>query len=234
MEIQVYASSSKGNAYRVSDGETGLLLECGIPYKKMLHEHGFRSKDVAGCLLTHCHFDHSKAIADVMRAGIDVYCSRGTADVLGLTGHRVMTIMAGENFRIGTWTVLPFETEHDATESLGYLLYSHATGERLLFATDTYYIRYRFAGLTHIMLECNYADDILQANVEAGRVPMELRNRLIQSHFSLANVKEFLRANDLSEVRAIHLLHLSEGNSDAERFKREIAELTGKPTYIAG
>ena len=34
----------------------------------------------------------------------------------------------------------------------------------------------------------------------------------------------------------IWLLHLSDGNSDAERFKREIMELTGKkePVYIAG
>lgn len=234
MEIQVYASSSKGNAYRVSDGETGLLLECGIPYKKMLHEHGFRSKDVAGCLLTHGHKDHCMAIADVMRAGIDIYCSQGTSDALDLTGHRVKTIAASANFRIGSWTVLPFETEHDAAEPLGYLLYSNLSGERILFATDTYYIRYRFVGLNYILIETNYADDILQANVEAGRVPMELRNRLIKSHFSLANVKEFLRANDLSEVRGIWLLHLSDGNSDADRFKREITELTGKPTYIAG
>ena len=37
----------------------------------------------------------------------------------------------------------------------------------------------------------------------------------------------------MSKVEAIFLLHLSDGNSDAERFKREVMELTGKPTYIA-
>lgn len=42
-----------------------------------------------------------------------------------------------------------------------------------------------------------------------------------------------LKANDLSKVREIWLLHLSDGNSDAERFKREVMELTGKPVYIA-
>ena len=56
---------------------------------------------------------------------------------------------------------------------------------------------------------------------------------VLRSHFSLENVKEFLQANDLSKVQEIWLLHLSDGNSDAERFKREIQELTGKVVYIA-
>jgi phosphoribosyl 1,2-cyclic phosphodiesterase len=64
-------------------------------------------------------------------------------------------------------------------------------------------------------------------------VSKALKSRLLKSHFSLENVKQFLRANDLSRVREIWLLHLSDGNSDAERFKREVMELTGKPTYIA-
>lgn len=55
---------------------------------------------------------------------------------------------------------------------------------------------------------------------------------LLKSHFSLENIKKFLLANGLSRVQEIWLLHLSDGNSDAERFKREIQSLTGKPTYI--
>ncbi|WP_281253736.1 hypothetical protein [Sporomusa silvacetica] len=43
-----------------------------------------------------------------------------------------------------------------------------------------------------------------------------------------------MKANDLSMVREIYLIHLSSGNSDAYRFKREIAELTGKMIFVAG
>jgi ribonuclease BN (tRNA processing enzyme) len=50
---------------------------------------------------------------------------------------------------------------------------------------------------------------------------------------SLETCKEFLQANDLSQVKDIALIHLSDSNSDAERFKREDEGLTGKPTYIA-
>jgi len=84
------------------------------------------------------------------------------------------------------------------------------------------------------MVECNYSMDILRENIANGSVPVELKNRLLMTHFSLENVKDFLRANDLSKVQEIWLLHLSEGNSNAARFKREIQQLTGKPVYIAG
>ena len=73
-----------------------------------------------------------------------------------------------------------------------------------------------------------------EGGLERGSVPVALKNRLLTSHFSLENVKEFLKANDLSRVQEIHLLHLSDGNSDAERFKREIMAVCGKPVYIAG
>lgn len=83
------------------------------------------------------------------------------------------------------------------------------------------------------MIECNHSYDILNSNVESGVLDSGLKNRLIKSHFSLENVKEFLKANDLSQVQEIWLIHLSDGNSNAEQFKREIQELTGKVVYIA-
>ena len=227
-----FASGSKGNCYRITDGRTPLLMECGIKYKDIQKGCGFRLTEIKACLISHEHKDHSKAVQDMMKAGIDCYISAGTAEALGLSGHRLHIIKARQQFRIGTWAVLPFDNQHDAQEPLGFLLANQA-GDKLLYATDTYYIRYKFHGLTHIMVECNYAADILKRNVEAGAVPKELKGRILKSHFSLENVKKFLLANDLSKVEAIFLLHLSDGNSDAERFKREVMELTGKPTYIA-
>lgn len=178
-------------------------------------------------------FDHAGAIEEIIGCGIDTYTSQGTKEALRVNGHRVKTIKAKEQFRIGTWTILPFETQHDAKEPLGFLLQSD-NGEKLLFATDTYYVRYKFSGLNYIMVECNYAADILKENVESGKINPYLEKRLLKSHFSLENVKEFLKANDLSDVKEIYLLHLSESNGDPDRFKKEIQELTGKPVYIAG
>lgn len=233
IEIRSLGSSSAGNAYRVTDGHTPLLIEAGLKYKDIQRALAFRVSGLAACLITHEHGDHSAAVKDLIRAGVTIYTSRGTADALGITGHRVQYVAAKQPFTIGTWTIMPFETEHDAAEPLGFLLASSAGG-KLLFATDTYFIRYRFAGLTHIMVECNYSLEILRRNVSDGRVPGPLKSRVMRSHFSLEHVKQFLQANDLSQVREIHLLHLSDSNSDEAAFKHEIMALTGRPVYVAG
>jgi phosphoribosyl 1,2-cyclic phosphodiesterase len=167
-----------------------------------------------------------------MRAGIDCYMSRGTAETLAISGHRLNIIKAKQQFKIGTWTILPFETQHDAAEPLAFLLANQA-GDKLLYITDSFYCRYCFQGLTHIMIEANYSLDILNGNVESGSIPKEMKKRVLRSHMSIETVKEFLKANDLSKVQEIWLIHLSEQNSCEKRFKEEVQKITGKPTYIA-
>ncbi len=232
IDIKALASGSTGNCYRVTDGKSPLLIECGLSWKEIQQGLGFKTSDLIGCLISHGHQDHCKAVVNVMRAGINCYMSAGTADALGIDGHRVCFAKALQQQQVGSWSMLPFGVEHDAAEPLGFLL-ANGDGDKLLYATDTYYIRYKFRGLTHIMVECNYDLDILQRNVTDGLVPLAVKNRVLKSHFSLANVKGFLKANDLSAVQEIHLIHLSDGNSDAERFKNEIQAMTGKPVYEA-
>lgn len=168
-----------------------------------------------------------------MKAGIDVYASQGTIEARGFTGHRIKAVEALKQFTVGSWTVLPFDTQHDAIEPLGFLL-QNAVGDRLLFATDTMYVKYRFHQINYLMIECNYDESLLNENVLNGDIHPAMKRRIRRSHFSLDNVKGFLRANDLSGIREIHLLHLSEQNSSAEKFKKEIQRLTGKPVIVAG
>ncbi|GIN71169.1 MBL fold metallo-hydrolase [Bacillus sp. J14TS2] len=232
IEITTIATGSTGNCYHITDGVTSLLLEAGIRFRDIQRALNFKTTDIAGVLVTHEHKDHCKAVQDVARAGLEIYMSVGTKDAIGINHHRIKTVEKLQSFTIGTWTILPFDVEHDVSEPYGFLLANKA-GDKLLFATDTYYVRYKFTGLTHIMVECNYSMEILLENISTGRVHKAMKGRLLQSHFSLANVKEFMMANDLSKVQEIHLLHLSDTNSDEELFKREIQELTGKVVHIA-
>ena len=228
--ITVLASSSAGNAYLVG-GRSPLLLDCGLSYRELQRATGYKLTGLAGCLVGHEHADHSKAAADLMRAGVDCYMSTGTAEALELTSHRLRVVKALEQLTIGDWTVLPFEAIHDAKEPLGFLIAGE--GEKVLYLTDTAYCPYRFTGLTRIMIECNYSREILDRNIEAGKLHPGLKNRLIRTHFSLDRVLDFLAANDLSRVREIMLLHLSDGNSDAMGFKKAIQAATGRMVTVA-
>ena len=232
MEITVIASGSKGNAYRISDGRTALLLEAGIPFPAIRQALAFRVRELAGCLVSHAHGDHAKAAGALAKAGVDVYTSKGTINACGLTGHRVKTVNPLQPFRVGTFTVLPFDVQHDAPEPLGFLVRSNLTGEKLLFFTDTYYLKYRFDGLTHIMCECNFETRIAEERMRRGELPAERFKRLVQSHMSLEHLLDLLRANDLSRVRQIYLMHLSEDNSDEQHCRDEVRKLTGAEVYI--
>uniref|UniRef100_UPI0009885015 MBL fold metallo-hydrolase n=1 Tax=Caenibacillus caldisaponilyticus TaxID=1674942 RepID=UPI0009885015 len=206
IEIHALASGSKGNCYHVTDGSTPILLECGIPFKNIQKRLNFKTTGLAGCLVTHEHRDHCAGLQDVLKAGINCYMSPGTAEAIGIQHHRIKKVEAKKQFKLGTWIILPFDVQHDTSEPVGYLLMNEQR-EKLLFATDTYYIRYLFPGLTHIMIECNYSLAILNENIASGRVPRVMKKRLLRSHFSLENVKEFLKANDLSKLEEIWLLH---------------------------
>lgn len=94
-----------------------------------------------------------------------------------------------------------------------------------MFATDTFYLHNRFAGVNYIAIECNYSVRTMAPDMN----PI-VKKRLYKSHFSLENVKKFLVSTDLSRVREIHLIHMSKGNSDPRWFKSEVQRVTGKPT----
>lgn len=220
-------SSSAGNLYTVSDGSSTLLLECGVRIEKIRRALNHRLSSIDACLVTHEHGDHARAARDLLGAGVDVYCSSGTAQAFEIDcHHRVHIIEALKPFKIGPWAVIPFPVEHDAKEPLGFFVVNGT--DRLVFAADTAYIRHRFAGITHVCLECNYSRQTM-----APDIPLAHRLRIIRSHMSLDTVLAFLAANDLSGVRQIHLLHASRDNSDVQLFKDRVQAATGIPTYIA-
>ena len=237
IRVTPIASGSSGNCYLIDDGKTKILIEAGIPIKMMQKGCDWMLSDVAGALISHEHGDHASHAQDLTKYGIDVYASSGTIEATQktkypLSGPLVHPIKAMQEIRIRTFEVLPFDVQHDAAEPLGFLIRSTKSGEKLLFFTDTYYIRYRFEGLNIIMAECNYSMDQLQETVEDGITPAFRIRRLAKSHMSLEALEDMLQANDLSKLRQIYLLHLSADNSNEEQMKQEIQELTGVEVYV--
>ena len=228
MDVKIIASGSSGNAYLIGDGHTRLLLDAGIPFKRIQIGCGFRTSSIDACLITHRHGDHAAAILKLLQRGITVYSNE---DVAGLYPG-VQSVEARREFCIGTFRILPFEAEHDVP-CYGYQVASEETGEKLVYITDSAYVRYTFTGLTHIMIEANYDEDIMLGNVRDEKIPFSLAERVAGTHMSIDTLIDLLRANDMTKVRQIYLLHLSDNNSDAEVFKRLVQQETGAEVYIA-
>lgn len=217
------ASSSAGNAYIVDDGESRILLECGIPYKRLQRSMGFGTAALAGCLITHEHKDHSRCFGELLKSGVRVFSSGGTAEALE---NSIVTVLptSGDTkeyipFVVGSFDVQPFEVFHDAKEPVGYLVRSRTDGEKLAFATDTVNLRYRFPGVNILAVECNYAADILD---RCQRLPDKVRHRITNSHMELSRLCGWLSGLDLSECRELYLLHLSDSCSNEGRFVDEV------------
>ena len=228
MDIKVIASGSSGNAYLIGDGHTRLLLDAGIPFKSIQIGCGFRTSSIDACLVTHRHGDHAAAIPKLLQRGITVYSNE---DVAGLH-EGVQELPALREHTVGTLRILPFEAEHDVP-CYGYQVRSEETSEKLVYITDSAYVRYTFSGLTHIMIEANYDEDIMLGNVRDEKIPFSLAERVAGTHMSIDTLIDLLRANDMTRVRQIYLLHLSDNNSDAEVFKRLVQQETGAEVYIA-
>lgn len=229
--IKVIATGSTGNSYIIQAGEEILLLELGINFKNIKKELGFDLSKVVGALVTHEHKDHCKCINEVISAGVDVYMSKGTAAGIEFkapvetVNYRVHQLKHAESYHIGNFLVVPFNTQHDVNEPLGFLIYHKDIG-KILFATDTYYLKNTFRDIDHILIECNYSEDVLP------QLP-PWRARTIKSHMSLETLKDTLKFWNLKKTKDITLIHISSDNGNPDRFQKEIEKLTGIKTYAA-
>jgi len=230
MNFTIIASGSRGNAYILDDGETRLLLECGGKWRDIQVALDFKISQLDACLITHDHGDHAKNWREIEDRGVPLFASAGTLDALGATGS---PLKARETQRVGSYRIMPFEAVHDATEPLGWLIRSDHGG-KLVFVTDTAYVPYRFPGLTHIAVEANYSQELLNERVESGKIKAAEKARTVGQHMSIDHALLFLSRQDLSAVECIYLLHVSRDNGDAEAFAKRVEAETRIKTITKG
>lgn len=224
MIIETYGSGSSGNCYRLTHQRQSIILDAGVSYSQLI-KNGFSIKDVNALLVTHQHNDHCKAVDDFIKRGITVYMSNDTRKALGLKfGFYVKQIEAGQSIKFKGWYVKAFELEHDVP-NIGF--YVRKFDETLIYITDSFYCKYRFKDINYIMLEINHSKASIDNGLRAGYIHPALYKRLRTSHFSLENALNFLKACDLSQLKEVRILHLSDNNGDAELFKEEVQRLTG-------
>lgn len=241
LKIKSFGSGSSGNGYLIDDGHSQLMIEAGIQFKKVQQAMQFDFSRVVGCLVSHEHRDHCKYVPQLIdMTAVEFYSTQGTFK--GMSADPVLHLEASDYYRfnfmkykettkIGSWYVTPFKTEHDAEEPCGFLI-DNTAGDRLVFITDSYYVKYKFPNITHLMIEANYSREVIDEKMTTG-FDLKRKARLLESHFDFEQTTAFIKANKSNRLQEIWLLHLSDSNSIEKKFKEDTQRLTGVPVYIA-
>jgi len=234
MRFITLSSSSAGNGYmlQASSGQV-LIIEAGVRLKQVKKALDFDMTGIIGLICSHGHNDHARYVREYLEFGMRCYMNEETrkAQANGNNFSNIRIVKEKEQRVIGEFLIKPFLLEHDV-ENFGFLIHHHESG-LICFITDTAYCPFTFKGLNNILIEANYSNDIIDRKLLDGTANKFVRDRVLTYHMEFETTKAFLQANDLSKVANIVLLHLSMGNSDVNRFRKEVTALTGKQVFIA-
>lgn len=233
IDIKVVGSGSSGNCYLADFNGTKILLEAGLPFKKIQKALNYKVSEVEACLVTHEHLDHAKSVKYLARAGVNIYMTAGTGLALNEYSHRIKIFATKTGLsqyrgvKIKDLLIQPFQAVHDVREPVNFYISDRNTGESLLFVTDTAYMKYKIPDVDVLMVECNYVKSILDKKVDDGELNISLRNRIVRNHMSLETLLEALKGVNLKRLRKTYVIHLSDSNSDEKLILEEIQKATG-------
>lgn len=212
-------SGSSGNCSLISDGNTTILVDCGLSCKK-LGEALLKAKvnpgDISAILITHEHSDHIKGAGVVSRKyGLPVFATAETHRCMdiGLDSDNIKYLSPDVDFQVGTIGIRPFSIPHDAANPVGFSFFCN--GNKLSLATDigamNDYILEHLKGSLAVLLEANHDVDTLKN----GRYPAVLKRRILSENGHLSNIDAARTAVFLasSGTRHIMLGHLSSENN---------------------
>jgi phosphoribosyl 1,2-cyclic phosphodiesterase len=218
VRIVSLASGSSGNAILVDDGETRVLVDCGIGPRILatrLKAAGVRPEEVSAILVTHEHIDHTKGIAQaVAKWRWQVIGSAGTIRGLSPTlRHKAKPVV--ERTTVGGLQIETIRVSHDANEPTAYSISSTASGMRAGIAHDlgepTEKLIKTFHGADLLCIEANHCRVMLRD----GPYPAYLKARVAGElgHLSNDQSAAFIDAVSTANLQAVLLLHLSAVNN---------------------
>lgn len=244
MEIISLSSGSHGNAYVVKSKSGTLLIECGLPEKKLkelLWDNDIMIRDIETCIISHGHQDHSKSAEMLANSGVNIWYPYTEDKDMNFSRRfkgverkdRVNYLRPRKVAETEGYKLVGYELEHDGVTNFAYLVMDKQSKERLFYATDTMYIKYKPKKVNYWMIEINYEKELLEDSVKAGDMVRENMRRIIRSHMGLNTAIDFFKSNDLSHTKEIWILHYSDRNSRPDNLKKKIQQETGVETHLA-
>ena len=132
----------------------------------------------------------------------------------------------GKKYRIGDFTVQPISVEHNV-ENYAYIVDCDEFG-RMLFITDCVRFPYRIKGVNNLIVEANYSNDIVLDHMMNG---YEIRSQN-QYHMELEDTVECIKNTYNPDLNTICLIHLSDAQSNEEKFKKRVYDEVGIMPYV--
>ncbi len=234
MILRTIATGSSGNCHAlISNDNEILLLDVGVGIKEIKRGIDYRISDVAGAVVSHGHGDHARSVKNFEGMGIPVYApyKEMYLHIRGKFSDRVI-YENDSNFTVTAVSMTDLNgkfthTNSDGTECPCYgFLIQHPEMGRLLYITDTEFVKWRFKNINHILISCNYQSEYITDD-EAKR------NHVLRGHMELETVKEFIKANKSSVLRNVILCHLSQENIDPIEAQAEVEKVANCSVYVA-
>ena len=218
-------SGSSGNASFVDAGGVRLLVDAGVPgrrMKELMDMIDVAPETLNAILVTHEHSDHVAGVGVLSRRyDLPVFaaaeCWQSMPKSIGeIAPKNVRVFEPDRDFYLKQLCVHPFTTPHDSAHAVGYTFVHD--GKKLSIMTDIGHVSNRMidavANSDLILLEANHDVEMLKA----GSYPYPLKMRILSSHGHLCNEDAGLVLQKLHDrgVKNAILGHLSEENNTPE------------------
>lgn len=230
MFVRCIGTGSSGNSYALYDNDGKiLLLDLGLARKQILRGIGFNVSDVVGAVVSHSHLDHAKSVKDFENMGIPVFSHKNMEIDFGGEHEERKHIRYG-NFDINAFAITDkngkfMHTNNDGSECPCYgFLIEHEDMGKFLYITDTELVKWRFSGINHILISCNYQKKYISDSAK--------RNHVLRGHMELETVKNFIKANKSNALRTVILCHLSGDSCNAEECLADVQKVVGESVSV--
>lgn len=223
MILKSLSSSSRGNIHILENNDTTILLDCGIKFQRLISN--LNCIEIDGVLITHEHGDHIGGCNSL--AQNKNTCFYGTIETLekvNVPDFMKIPITPFKTFKIGSFSIVPFEIQHDAVHPVNYLIKDNYTGAQLLYITDTGYIENLiFKDIDYILIECNFDERWFQKE-ELTKTEEIKSKRLLSNHghLSIQKTIKALKKIKNHNTKKIVLCHVSHSFDGYKEFEEEV------------
>ncbi|TVQ91123.1 MAG: MBL fold metallo-hydrolase [Deltaproteobacteria bacterium] len=234
-------SGSRGNATYMTDGVTGVLIDCGLSTRQIarrLQAVGLGDAPLDAVLITHEHSDHCASAAILERhllkksgaeePQVPFYMSVGTAQGLPsrCRPQRIRPIVPGSPLSVGGLRIEPISVPHDTLDPVSFTVASGASRAGVLtdFGTSTRLITQQLASLDVAVIEFNHDVQMLLEGPHPWQVKQRVRGN--HGHLSNAQAADLLAeaARMSRRLRHVVLAHLSQHNNTPDLARRACDE----------